>query len=453
MNSTERRSGLSVLIHSPYPLDKSAPGGVSSYVQELVPHLRDLGCTVTTVAPKVKDANNDAAEYNLGRTMSIEAIGTKLEAGITFNKGLARNILSKVNPDIIIAQQPEMPPNSGHTFISAIPKTETGRRLIPIVGQFHAGRPFGGLDLRTRLLTELAQRLRRPIFKYGVPVGLSATYVGTLRNALDGWLAISHGTENYPKEFAPGNYEVIPNGIDVETFTPEGPKFEEWQKDGRKTIFFAAGRHDKRKGLEYLVKAFIELVKEGNDDIKLKITGEGTETKKIKELIAREGEFDIEFLGLLPREDLARAYRSVDLFVAPSLGGEGFTRVIAEARASGAPVLCTNIDGQTEAIGPDFEPFMAAPADYKDLKKKVKKILNLPEEGLVGLRMRSMEDARRELAWPGIAKRNESYYRRVLSEVGYPPKWETRKTFLTKLIPPLGIIYVSDSAYTIKESA
>ena len=90
-----------------------------------------------------------------------------------------------------------------------------------------------------------------------MPVGLSATYVGTLRNALDGWLAISHGTKII--RFAPGNYEVIPNGIDVETFTPGGPKFEEWQKDGR-TIFFAAGRHDKRK-LEYLVKAFIELVK------------------------------------------------------------------------------------------------------------------------------------------------------------------------------------------------
>ncbi len=449
MTSTERRSGLSVLIHSPYPLDKSAPGGVSSYVQEFVPHLRELGCTVTTVAPKVKDRTHDAADYNLGRTVAIEAIGTKLEAGVSFDKSRGRNILAQVKPDIIIAQQPGMPPNSGHTFISAIPKNEAGRRLIPVIGQFHAGEPFGGLDLKTKVFSELAKTVRRPRFRHGLPVGFTDTYVGTIEKAMDGRIAISKGTRDYWNEISPGDYEVIYNGIDIEAFTPEGPRFEEWE-DGKKTILFAAGRHDKRKGLEYLVRAFIKLVREGKSDIKLKITGEGTETKKIKELIAREGNFDIEFLEILPKEDLAKAYRSADLFVSPSIGGEGFTRTIAEARASGAFVLCTNILGQREAIGTDFKPFIADPRDKDDLANKIKEILDLPEEKSRELRIRSVEEVRREFAWLVIARKNVSYYDEVLSRVGYPPNWENRRSFVNR-IPVFGNIYVSDSGYTLED--
>ena len=283
----------------------------------------------------------------------------------------------------------------------------------------------------------MAISLRRPRFKYGIPTGLTMGYVNTIVDALSGRIAVSNGTAEFWNRMFPGEYEVIYNGIDVDFFNPDGPKFEEWQ-DGRKTIFFA-GRHDKRKGLKYLLEAYASLRRVGFDDLKLKLTGGGDVTRRLQYLIRKEDIPDVEFLGVLSKEDLARAYRSADVVVAPSIGGEGFNRTIAEARSCGTLVVCTDIRGQDEAIGDDLREFMARPFDSDSLATQINRVLNLSEETAREMKIRSRQDVLERFAWSVIAASHVSYYDEVLSNHREVSKCEARGSELT--LPATGNIF------------
>jgi glycosyltransferase involved in cell wall biosynthesis len=59
----------------------------------------------------------------------------------------------------------------------------------------------------------------------------------------------------------------------------------------------------------------------------------------------------VRWLGILPREQLARIYATADLFVMPSKS-ETFGLVMLEAMASGTPVAAYPVDGPLEVLGP-----------------------------------------------------------------------------------------------------
>ncbi|MBI2032002.1 MAG: glycosyltransferase family 4 protein [Candidatus Levybacteria bacterium] len=434
----ERRSSLKVLIHSPYPIRTDYPSGVSSFIQEIIPFLEAQGCDVRTLGPTNKNRQSDRADYHLGNPVSIPVIETKIDAAVTFNKGRARQILEAVKPHIIISHEPGVP-NSSHTLFSAIPKDENEKRIVPVVGQFHAGYPPHGIDALARAYTIAAKILRRPKFSYGIPTGLTMGYVNTIEKTLSGRIAVSNGTAQFWNEMFPGEYRVIYNGINVGFFNPDGPKLEKWE-DGKKTIFFA-GRHDGRKGLEYLLQAYASLRRVGFDALKLKLAGKGDMTERLKEIVKKEDIPDVEFLGVLSKEDLARAYRSADVVVAPSIGGEGFNRTIAEARSCGTLVVCTDIRGQNEAIGDDLYGFMARPFDSDSLATQINRVLSLPEEAAREIRVKSGQDVRERFAWKIIAGQHVAYYDEVLSKHGELPKWKIRRG---PRIPLAGDVFVSD---------
>ena len=52
----------------------------------------------------------------------------------------------------------------------------------------------------------------------------------------------------------------------------------------------------------------------------------------------------MEFLGRLSDEDKARLLSSVDVYVAPNLGGESFGIILVEAMSAGTPVLASDLD-------------------------------------------------------------------------------------------------------------
>jgi glycosyltransferase involved in cell wall biosynthesis len=59
----------------------------------------------------------------------------------------------------------------------------------------------------------------------------------------------------------------------------------------------------------------------------------------------------VRWLGLLPREELARVYAAADIFVMPSKS-ETFGLVMLEAMACGTPVAAYPVDGPLEVLGP-----------------------------------------------------------------------------------------------------
>jgi phosphatidyl-myo-inositol alpha-mannosyltransferase len=418
MANPERSSHLKVLIQSPYPLRHNRPDGVANFIIESVPYLEQKGCRVRLVGPSIKNGDRNAARLELGRTVKVAQNKTVAESSVSFNKERAKRILLAVKPDIVVMHEP-LAGHSAHTMVAGCPKDEEGKPVPAMVGHFHARSE--SLSLLTRVSLDFAMFLRRVRFnKYGVPVGMTAGYLNTVFGNLDGSIAVSKATADFRKRIYPGECKVIPNGINTEELTPDGPRIEEWE-DGRKTILFA-GRHDERKGIDDLVRAFA-LLKNKRDDVKLKITGEGKETDKLKRLVGELGvKEDVEFVGILPREDLVRAYRTADIFASPAIGGEGFGRTLAEALACGTTVVATDIEGYREVVRYG-DPFagIAQPRNPQDLSNVLCKKLDVPDERKGFIKHQAREYVQR-FSWETVADQTVDYYKQCLDRHGRTPR-------------------------------
>lgn len=128
---------------------------------------------------------------------------------------------------------------------------------------------------------------------------------------------------------------VISNGIDVESIALK----QNWERN--KQILFLSRIHVK-KGIEFLLKAVAALRKEMNG-YTVRIVGEGEQTyiNQLKEKAKERGvDSMIDFCGGVYGEQKWKMFREADVFVLPTYS-ENFGIVVAEALASGTPVITT----------------------------------------------------------------------------------------------------------------
>src|SRR4030042_1487451 len=102
---------------------------------------------------------------------------------------------------------------------------------------------------------------------------------------LDARIAISKVAADYARRFSPGPFKIIPIGVDLQRFRPQVPKISKF-KDGKSNLLFV-GRLDKRKGLEYLLKAYRRL-SQIESGMRLIIIGDGPEKKKAMDYVHEE---------------------------------------------------------------------------------------------------------------------------------------------------------------------
>ena len=152
-------------------------------------------------------------------------------------------------------------------------------------------------------------------------------------------------TEQYKKMGVDeGKIEIVPNGIDLTEYDilPEWREFRKKYKIKDEKIILYLGRIHKIKGIDLLVKAFADLVKE-MDDVRLVIVGPDdgfllTLKRQIEDLNIGD---KILLTGLIPEKDKLGAYVDADVYVLPSVY-ETFPVTILEAFACGTPVIVTD---------------------------------------------------------------------------------------------------------------
>lgn len=130
--------------------------------------------------------------------------------------------------------------------------------------------------------------------------------------------------------------KIIANGIDVENIEIK----KEWTR--KKQILFLSRIHVK-KGINFLLEAVAELKNE-LADYTIHIAGEGDEQyiNQLKEQAKQLGiESMVDFCGGAYGEKKWKLFREADVFVLPT-HSENFGIAIAEALASGTPVITTN---------------------------------------------------------------------------------------------------------------
>lgn len=158
--------------------------------------------------------------------------------------------------------------------------------------------------------------------------------------------------------------QVIPNGIDVATI--EGGSSTALATlglgDSRRAITCVA-RLARQKGLDQLLLAAPVFLR-ALPHHELLIVGDGPEAGRLRREASRTNVARrIHFCGWRP--DATGILRSSDLFVLPSRW-EGMPNVLLEAMACSLPVVCTQVEGVSEVLGP-LEPLQTVPAESPQL--------------------------------------------------------------------------------------
>src|SRR5690606_41180051 len=83
-------------------------------------------------------------------------------------------------------------------------------------------------------------------------------------------------------------------------------------------------------------------------------------------------------LGMVSEADKIRAYHSVDVFCAPNTRGESFGIVLAEAMASGAAVLASDISAFRKVLGDGQAGALFANGDPASLAREAGALLDSP---------------------------------------------------------------------------
>ena len=86
------------------------------------------------------------------------------------------------------------------------------------------------------------------------------------------------------------------------------------------------------------------------------------------------------FLGMVGDEEKARLLRSVDLYVAPNLGGESFGIILVEAMSAGAPVVASDLDAFRQVLDGGRVGELFGIGDAEALAKAVTGLLGDPEQ-------------------------------------------------------------------------
>ena len=200
---------------------------------------------------------------------------------------------------------------------------------------------------------------------------------------------------------------IIPNGIDFERFYKQKEKLIKDQTDKIRVAFLS--RLEPRKGLDILIKA-LAISDFLRNNVELIVGGDGPLRKKY-EFMARASGIKFKFLGQIERGKVPAFYKSLDVFVAPSRGGESFGMVLLEAMASGVPVIASNIPGYMEVIKEGFNGILFENESPEYLSRKLMFLIrdNAMRNSLVNNALRFA----RKYDWEIIAERIEKVYLEV----------------------------------------
>ena len=179
--------------------------------------------------------------------------------------------------------------------------------------------------------------------------GLSS-WVGPLKplvelvgRRMDVRVAVSDAARATGEQSSGGNFEVLFNGVDVESYE-SAPPVRDDHDPPRPTVLFV-GRHEQRKGLGVLLDAFAMVERPAV----LWVASEGPATEVQRR---RHPESDrVHWLGVLSEEDKAARLAGADVLCAPSLHGESFGIVLLEGMAAGCAVVASDIEGYRMAAG------------------------------------------------------------------------------------------------------
>lgn len=356
-------------------------GGVTEHVHNTAVELRRRGHQVTIITGRMRgagDGDRDAGVERVGYNVLVPFNRAFVDLTVGFGlRRTMRRLLGSHDFDVVHVHNPHAP---------TLPLFAVQESRAVTIGTFH-GTSGRGL-LQDAFHGYLARAMAR----------------------LDARIAVSKTAEASSGLYYPGDYHVIPNGVDVDRFHPDRPPFERWRDPAHVNLLFV-GRLDPRKGLQILLAAMPEVVERSRGRARLLIVGDSYLRGWFEAQVPSPVRGHVHFIGHVPAEDLPRWYASADIFVSPASGNESFGIVLIEAMAAGRPVVASDIPGYRSVIHPGEDAEVFPADDPASLARALVALIEDPARRAV-LAQRGRARAL-EFAWPRVTDQIERVYRQA----------------------------------------
>jgi glycosyltransferase involved in cell wall biosynthesis len=162
-------------------------------------------------------------------------------------------------------------------------------------------------------------------------------------------VANAEGLAELSRQADPFPVQVIPNGVDTQTFQPDVTK-----RDPHQFNIVFVGRFHRQKNLFLLLNSFAAFLKHcGSEGVRLHMIGQGPMEEDIRALsVELEIEPYVEWHGWSSKSELLAIHQTSHLMVNPSLY-EGLPNAVLEGMASGLPIVVSDIPGNRDLVTPE----------------------------------------------------------------------------------------------------
>ncbi len=373
---------MKIALVSPY--DFAYPGGVVNHISCLERQFTRMGHEVKIIAPASKAVHTLGDQFiRIGTPRPIPVSGSIARVTVSVRlESQIKEVFDREKFDICHLHEPLMP---------TLCTTTLRLKRTPMVGTFHASGA-------------------KPWYTMFTPV--AKWYLDRWFRKLDGRIVVSTPALEYVSSFFPADYTIIPNGVDTEHFNPEVTPMD--ISDDRKLNILFVGRLEKRKGFNYLLKAYKQ-VKREIPNCRLIAVGPGIRLRhKYERHANRNGLNDVVFAGYANYSDLPRYYKAADIVCFPATGRESFGIVLLEAMAVGKPVIASDIPGYASVLTNDAEGFLVPPKNWKKLAEAL--ITMMTDEPLRQQMSTRGRPKALEYDWSRIAQRVLDFYVETLNK-------------------------------------
>ena len=237
---------------------------------------------------------------------------------------------------------------------------------------------------RTLLIGRLAARKVKCPLVYHVhsPVGRDSErgFANKFNTMMETWslsgvdkmICVSNSLAGYMKELGhdANKISVVSNGVAAINDLPERAEPGKVWTIGTMALFRP------RKGTEVLLDA-LAILKEKNIEVKLRAVGPFETQEYENEILERVEKLGIgsmiEWTGF--QTNVNEQLRQMDLFVLPSLYGEGLPMVVLESMANAIPVVASRVEGIPEAVRDGIDGLIFEPSNASDLAEKLESLI------------------------------------------------------------------------------
>jgi len=201
---------------------------------------------------------------------------------------------------------------------------------------------------------------------------------------------------------------VVSNGVaPIESAQPRTASDDTWTI-GTMALFRP------RKGTEVLLDA-MKILKDSGTKVKLRAVGPFETPEYEAEILQQVDRLQIgnmiEWTGF--QTDVNKQLDFMDVFVLPSLYGEGLPMVVLEAMANAVPVVAADVEGIPEAVRDGVDGLIFQPANANDLADKLDLLIG-DKERLMQMSHSSLQRQREKLSDTAMADGVSKIYDELL---------------------------------------